>query len=167
MPTFFSLKGGVQGGSLKLNGPHTPSAFLFLFAHCVRASNCTRNSLRIACETNRETISLPAVNSRRSAVRRATRFPRAFPRGCRVLRTWLSSKLPYVSIGNGSTPIACMSWMFASLGCQRGVGPTSVVLSSRRLGSAAYIRKPSASLSQPNESPASPSSEPYLTAFGH
>lgn len=167
MPTFFSLKGGVQGGSLNLNGPHVPSTFLFLFAHCVRVSICTRNSLRIACETNRETISLPAVNSRRSAARRATRFPRALPRGCLVLRTWLSSKLPYVSMGNGWTPNACMSWTFASLGTQVGLGPTSVVLSSRRLGSAAYIRKPNASLSQPNESPASPSSEPNLTAFGH
>lgn len=160
MPTFFSLNGGVQSGSSKLKGPHTPSEFLFLLAHCLRASTCFRNSLRIDFGTTRETLSLPALNSRSSVSRRATRFPRALPPGWRVLRTWLASKLPRVSIGKGGIPIACTSLRFSRPGVQLGPGPTSVTRSSRRLGSAANIRKPSASLSQPNPSPASPSSEP-------
>lgn len=94
MPTFFSLKGGFQGGSLKSNGPHFPSAFLFLFAHCLRASTFSRNSFRIDCETTRETLSLPALNSRSSVSRRVTLFPRPLPAGWRVLSTWLASKLP-------------------------------------------------------------------------
>lgn len=94
MPTFFSLNGGVQGGILKLNGAHFPSTFLFLAAHCLRASICVRNSPKMDCETTRETLSLPALNSRSSVSRRVTRFPRALPGGWRVLRTWLASKLP-------------------------------------------------------------------------
>lgn len=167
MPTFLSLKGGAQVGILKLNGPHTPSSCLFLFAHCVSASTCTRNSLRTDCGTTCETLPLPAENSRLSAPSRATLFPLALPGGWRALRTWHASKLPCVSICNGGMPAPPASLAFSRPGYHLGLGPSSVTLSSRRAGSAAYMRNPSASLSQPNPSPASPRSEPNRTACGH